>query len=111
MAKSSNSNSPIPAPPAHVEVYTAWQLAKKLFPRRKVLNAYYQSRNTDDGLVIEVPHDRIKGETAQEYYSDAALLSLMRTKFGAWKVSSSQTIVEDEHGHKTSEWTRAFFIA
>ena len=111
MEKENNRKALGYSTPAHVEVYTAWQLAKKLFPRRKILAAYYQSRNTDDGLVIEVPHDRIKGETAQEYYSDASLLNRMRMKFGAWKVSSSQTIVEDEHGHKTSEWTRAFFIA
>ena len=28
---------------AHIEIYTAWQMAKKLFPRRKILAAYYQS--------------------------------------------------------------------
>ena len=96
---------------AHVEVYTAYQLARKLFPKRRILDAYYQSRRTDDGLVIGVPHDRRKGETAEEYYSDAAIFRMMREKFGAYKMCSSETIVEDVHGHKTSEWTRTFFIA
>lgn len=95
----------------HVEVYTAFQLARKLFPRRKVLDAYYQSRNTDDGLVIVVPHDRVKGETADEYYADAALLSMMRTKFGAYRICSSVTTVEDSDGHKEDLWTRTFYMA
>lgn len=96
---------------AHIEVYTAWQMAKKIFPRRKILAAYYQSRRTDDGLVIEVPHDRKRGETAEEYYSDAAIKRMLERKFGAWKILSSQTIVEDEHGNKTSDWTRTVFFA
>ena len=97
---------------AHIEIYTAWQMAKKLFPRRKILAAYYQSRRTDDGLVIVVPHDRKRGETAEEYYADAALLRMMNYKnLGAFKIRPSQTIVEDENGHKTSEWTRAGFFA
>ena len=95
----------------HAEVYTAFQLARKLFPKRKILDAFYQSRNTDDGLAIVVPHDRRRGETAEEYYSDAAIFRMMRDKFGAYKICSSETIVEDEQGHKTSEWTRTFFIA
>lgn len=95
----------------HLEVYGAMQLARKLFPRRKVLDAYYQSRNTDDGLVIVVPHDRVKGETAEEYYSDAAIFRMMRDKFGAYRICSSVTTVEDEAGHKEDLWTRTFYMA
>lgn len=94
----------------HLEVYGAMQLARKLFPRRKLLDAYYQSRNTDDGLVVIVPHDHIKGEVAEEYYADAALLNKMKA-FGAYRVCSSVTTVEDEDGHKDDLWTRTFYVA
>ena len=93
---------------AHVEVYTPYQLAKKLFPHRKILHAFYQSRNTDDGLLIVCPNKQ--GEDKPEFYTNCHLQSLME-KFGVFKLAPSQFIIEDENGHKTSEFGWAFFFA
>ena len=93
---------------AHVEVYTAYQLAKKLFPRKRISLAVRQSRNTDDGLHVAFKNK--DGELKWEFYTDTHIKFLME-KFGAWKFSPMQCVIEDENGHKTSEFGWAFFIA
>ena len=93
--------------PAHVEVYTAWQLARRIFPRRKILAAYYHAGRTDDGLMLEFPDASHRMERKVEFYTDEHL----RLELGAWQVRSAETVIEDAQGHKQTEWTRAFLFA